>query len=449
MTTPAELRENERSVARAAGQLPSGVLREARGRQAAESLSVKNGETSRAEGGSRMNLDKSKRAFWIVAIAVLVSLAAAVTVFIYLFLAQPSIVPPSETYGSFWLRSFSVLIAALTFALSALAFGYNALEQRQLRYMENYPYLELFPIMSVDPLPLPIPVADLPPELSTFNQDYLAKVAPSQVIAPSDAEFRFLAVALRNVGRGYLTRITIAGSAQVPQTGTPAVPFKIDRRFNMHPDETKAITILPIAGLPEYSVRLTSVEYYGHFVKLHDYDGPSEFRDKYPFQVPSERRVPILLDDFADIPAGQGWVLDFWGTWQPTRYAYVPLPSGDDHFLCLTGNQALFSAVPHFHGQGGAYKDLLGMLSYGQTVQVTARVRSVPGTTALVRLWCHDISPNPKNRYSAELTPPCQWQELSMLYTSTQSPNLRVHLLYTPGDGAIQVDRVTAEILHS
>ena len=67
--------------------------------------------------------------------------------FLVLMLAFPNIVPTSETYGSFWIKNLSLLIAAFAFAFSALAATYNALEQRSLRYMENYPYLELFPVL--------------------------------------------------------------------------------------------------------------------------------------------------------------------------------------------------------------------------------------------------------------------------------------------------------------
>lgn len=50
---------------------------------------------------------------------------------------------------------------------------------------------------------------------------------------------------------------------------------------------------------------------------------------------------------------------------------------------------------------------------------------------------------------SEKITPQTDWQELSMLYTSTQTPNLRVHLHYFPGEGEIHVDKVTVEGLYT
>jgi hypothetical protein len=95
--------------------------------------------------------------------------------------------------------------------------------------------------------------------------------------------------------------------------------------------------------------------------------------------------------------------------------------------------------------QMGAYKDLDGILEYGVTVRVSAQVRSVPGTTASIQLWCHDNAPNAKNRYSAPITPSAAGETIQMLYTATHTSRLRVHLLYTPGQGAIQVDSVLVE----
>jgi hypothetical protein len=191
------------------------------------------------------------------------------------------------------------------------------------------------------------------------------------------------------------------------------------------------------------------VEYNGYFVKLSEYEGKRDFIDKHPFSIPPERRDIIFFDDFENVPAGQGWVLDFWGLWSPTNYNYVPPPSSNDHFMILSGDSRLFEEIPHYKNQGGAYKDLIDIFAYGQTAKVTARVRSLPETTAKIQLWCHDLSPTPKSRQTDAITPDQSWQEISMLYTSTQSRNLRIHLLYTPGDGQIQVDRVTVEGLYT
>jgi hypothetical protein len=394
-----------------------------------------------------MKLERSKQIFWAITIIVGILLIAFLIVFLYLMFYQPKIVPTNETFGSFWLKNFSILIAAFAFASSALTAAYNALEQRYLRYMENYPYLEVFPILSVDTLPLPIPRLDLPSELATFNLDYLRVVAPSHKHNTSDIDFRYLAIVLRNVGQGFITRITINGTADVPNRGFEPVNFEIDRRLNLAPGDTLPITILPISELPEYRVKINSIEYYGHFVKLKDYDGPKEFQDSYPYSIPAERRVVLFFDDFENVPAGLGWSLDFWGQWKPTDYIQVPLPSKNEHYLVMRGNDELFKQIPHFQNQGGAYIDLLDKLTYGQTIEITAKVRSKPNTTAQIQLWCNDLHPNPKNRYSEVITPTEEWQEVSLIYTSTQSPHLRLHLLYSPGDGEIQVDQVSIEVL--
>ncbi|MCE7915935.1 MAG: hypothetical protein DYH15_15050 [Nitrosomonas sp. PRO4] len=358
---------------------------------------------------------------------------------------RPDIIPPNDTYWSFWLSNLSILIAALAFFSSALVAAYNALEQVHLRYMENYPYLEIFPILSVDPLPLPIPKFDTPPELSSYNIDYLKEFAPSHQHETSDTEFRFLAMVLRNVGYGYITRAIIKGHVSIPNRGYKETPFLVDRRINLSPGQTLAFTLLPISGLPEYKVSLDSVTYRSYFVEMQEYDGKYDFSEKHPYSIPPERTVVIFYDEFESMPAGQGWNLDFWGQWQATNYIFVPPPSQNEHFLILRGDQKVFSEFPHYQNQGGAFKDLQNIFTYGQTVKITARVRALPGTKARIQLWCNDLHPNPKNRFSQPITPREQWEEISILYTSTNSPNLRIHLLYTPGDGEIYVDQVKVE----
>ena len=59
--------------------------------------------------------------------------------FVYLMIARPQIVPASETFGSFWIKIISLLLPALAIAASTLASANNALEQRHLKFMENYP----------------------------------------------------------------------------------------------------------------------------------------------------------------------------------------------------------------------------------------------------------------------------------------------------------------------
>ena len=127
----------------------------------------------------------------------------------------------------------------------------------------------------------------------------------------------------------------------------------------------------------------------------------------------------------------------------------VPYPKGNDHYMMLSGDQKLFSEFPHFNNQGGAHKDLMEIFDYGQTAKITARVRSLPQTTAKIQLWCSDLAPTPKNRYTEAMTPDQSWHDISMLFTSTQTSHLRIHLLYTPGEGQIQVDSVKVEGLYT
>jgi hypothetical protein len=396
-----------------------------------------------------MNYKRAHLAFRIIAIVVMFFITGVFAIFIFLMIARPDTIPASETFASFWVKNFSLLIAALAFAASTLASAYNALEQRHLRFMENYPYLEIFPILTVDPLPLPVPKLELPNELKTFNVDYLKRVAPSQEHNPSAIEFGYCALVLRNVGHGIVTRATIEGVAEIPNRGIPPVEFKIDRQVNLPPGNSLPFTLLPISGLPEYKILLKSIRYYGHFVKLTEFDGNKEIIGEHPYEIPIEQRVSLLDEDFVIFPAGQGWILDFWGQWKPTSYIFVPQPTQNEHYLVLSGDNSVFAEIPHFNNQSGAYKDMKEVLAYGQTVEITARVCSAPGTTSSMQLWCHDLAPNPKNRYTEPVTPSQDWQELSMLYTSTQSSNLRVHLLYTPGAGQIYVDRVRVERLYT
>jgi hypothetical protein len=179
-----------------------------------------------------MNLRRAQLTFRIIAIIVSVFLLGTFALFIYLVIKRPDIIPDSETFASFWIKNFSLIIAALAFAASTIASAYNALEQRHLRFLENYPYLEIFPILTVDALPLPVPKADLPDELKTFNFEYLQRVAPSQSHRPSAIELRYCALVLRNVGHGFITRATIEGTAEVPNYGIGPTEFKVDRRVN-------------------------------------------------------------------------------------------------------------------------------------------------------------------------------------------------------------------------
>ncbi len=396
-----------------------------------------------------MKFQRTKWIFRAVSFTIAIFLLIVIVIYIWLMLDHPEIVPATETYGSFWIKNFSIVVAALAFATTALATAYNALEQRHLRFMENYPYLAIFPILAVDTLPLPVPKTDIPTELETFNTDYLEKVAPSHRYIPSEIEFRYLALTLRNVGHGFIKRVTIKGVVEIPDQNLPSVEFRVDRRFNLSPGDTLPFTLLPISGLPGYKVTLKSVRYSGHFVELTSYEGHSEFSGEHPFDVPLKRRESIFQDDFFDWPAGQGWVLDFWGQWKPTDYVFVRPPTQDQHYLVLSGDERLFSEIHHVQNQGGACKDLMKVIAYGQTVKITVRVRSTPGTNASMQIWCHDIAPNPKNRYTAPITPNQDWHELSMLYTSTHTSNIRVHLLYSPGSGEIHVDRVNVEALHT
>ncbi|MCK4789699.1 MAG: hypothetical protein KAV87_38520 [Desulfobacteraceae bacterium] len=394
-----------------------------------------------------MDIERSRKILKWITIGVTLLSILIFAGFTLLFFTQPQIVPSNETFGSFWLKNFAMLIAALALASSALAGYYNSLEQRHLRYSENYPYLAVFPVLSVDPLPLPIPKADVPTELREFNVEYLQAVAPDNVLSTSDPDFRFLALALRNVGHGPIARISIEGKARVPNWKVAPTPFKIDRRLDIRPGDTLPFTILPIEGLPEYEVEIMKLEYWGHFVRLVEYDGPQLMKDSHPYTVPMERRDNIFFDDFTSLPIGIGWQLDFWGSWQPSENIHIPRPLGNSHYLLMQGDIEQFKE--HYLSQGGAYKDLVNMLSYGQTVEVTARVRANPGTQATMQLWCHDLDPNPKSRFSDRITPAEEWQELSILYTATQTSNLRIHLLYHPGAGEILVDSVRVDILHT
>lgn len=90
---------------------------------------------------------------------------------------------------------------------------------------------------------------------------------------------------------------------------------------------------------------------------------------------------------------------------------------------------------------------MLSIFGYGETLKVTATVRSNPDTTARIQLWCHDIAPNNKNRFTEPFTPKSEWEDVSLLYTNTQSPNLRIYLSFYPGAGRILVDKVVVEKL--
>lgn len=97
------------------------------------------------------------RSFTIIATTVSAVSGIFVGIFFYLMIFQPQMVPKDENFLSFWLKNSTVLFAALTFTFSALSMIQNSLEQRHLRFMENYPYLEISSFLSVWPFPLPFP----------------------------------------------------------------------------------------------------------------------------------------------------------------------------------------------------------------------------------------------------------------------------------------------------
>lgn len=283
-----------------------------------------------------------------------------------------------------------------------------------------------------------------------FNTDYWQKVAPAQSFQEleADTDFRYFGLTLRNVGHGRITRIIIDGTAEVTDVMNDPKSFHIDRRVNLPPEHTLSFTVLPITKVANFLVSIGHVEYEGHFSKMTQFYGPRQFRRKAPFtDFSSEERESLFLEDFENPPIGAAWMLDFWGKWGPTEYMYVPPPNGDDHYLIMRGNEALFA--DHHKKQGGAFNDLLNVFLIGETVKVTAIVRSQQVTTAKIRLWCHDNTEEGKSSFSEEITPKKDWQELSVLYTCRRAPNLRIHLLYTPGTGEIQVDKVLVEKLHT
>ncbi len=387
-----------------------------------------------------MNIERDKR---VALGCFLIFVVGLFGYFLFLFLTQPQIIPPNDTPGSFWLRNLGVLITALVFASSALAGIYNYYELRHLRFMENYPYLEVSWILSVDPLPLPLPKVDVPTELSNYVEDYLKTLEPSQQYNASDTEVRYLGIALRNVGHGRIVRFEIRGTADVLSRALRKGSFKIDRNISLAPDARAIFTLLPLAGLSEYRVQIDSLKYTGHFVKMTHFHGQKEFVGKFPCSVLPEQKEIIFSDDFRTPPVGENWVLDFWGKWQPTSFIHVPTTVGNDHYLVLSGDVAQFS--DHYLNGGGALKDLADILEYGDTIQVTARVRSAPNTSARIQLWCHDLAADEKSRLTDEITPSTEWKELSLLYTATRTKSLRIHLRYFPGSGEIHVDKVTVE----
>jgi len=103
------------------------------------------------------------------------------------------------------------------------------------------------------------------------------------------------------------------GKVKVPGRGFPEQAFTVDRRFNINPNTTIPFTLFPISGLPEYKVEISKVIYYGYFTKISDFTGQKEFRETYPYSIPPERMETIFFDEFVNIPAGQGWVMDFLG----------------------------------------------------------------------------------------------------------------------------------------
>jgi hypothetical protein len=102
--------------------------------------------------------------------------------------------------------------------------------------------------------------------------------------------------------------------------------------------------------------------------------------------------------------------------------------------------------VPKDKGEDGIHFNLQDKLTLGKKYEVNCHTYSDSGTNAKIRLWCHDNTdrnvPNGSRATTEFKTPRKQGEEISLTFKADYNRDMRIHIQYKPGNGAIYVDEV-------
>jgi hypothetical protein len=130
--------------------------------------------------------------------------------------------------------------------------------------------------------------------------------------------------------------------------------------------------------------------------------------------------------------------------WDDVSVTPLP-PNGDFETASLSpwaiaGGNAVVGTVSHSGGyaatlggtttQSWIYQDVAGLIP-GQQYQVTAWVKSNTSSTNGVEVWLHDTQE--AGIAYTEISPTANWQQITTLFTATNTGKLRIHLVQIPG----------------
>lgn len=284
------------------------------------------------------------------------------------------------------------------------------------------------------------PFDDFLPEAVHLAQEYLSQVSPEVSPPDSNIVLRYENLRIKNVGQGQISKLVLNLRISVP--GLPTKTIRVERRLYLRNQEERFLTLFSFRGLPKYEAKVLSVQYSDYFGNYNHFHGVDEKKETLPYQIPPASKRKIFYENFHDEPFGTGWQVDYWRT--ENRGQLSDQIKIENRRMRFTGDVSDFGDRRNNHGV--SYIDLNGRLRPGRSYEVQCRARSDPGTTARFRLWCHDIygegGISYKDRWTEERTPTTEWEDIKLVYTATQTKDLRIHLRYFPGKGTIYVDEV-------
>jgi hypothetical protein len=138
-----------------------------------------------------------------------------------------------------------------------------------------------------------------------------------------------------------------------------------------------------------------------------------------------------------DVQAAQGWGFEN-GSVPPWAVA-GGVSASVTNAVAYSGTFSLAESG----GGGGVYQDIGGLVP-GQVYQITARVRSFPGTAGQAILWVHDTAGAGQVANGWRTPSSSGWEEWAVPFIATGTGKVRIHLWYTGGAGTVYWDDVQA-----
>ncbi|MGV8058217.1 MAG: hypothetical protein AB2L12_09375 [Smithellaceae bacterium] len=111
----------------------------------------------------------------------------------------------------------------------------------------------------------------------------------------------------------------------------------------------------------------------------------------------------------------------------------------------IVGDKIIFSGIASQNGEDGSNINLYNKLEVGSTYEISCFARSKPNTTAMFRLWCHDktgATPYGVNITTDFKTPSTEGEIIKLNFKAEFNKNIRIHLQYKTGQGAIEISDV-------